>query len=204
MIPRSCKTFGEVCKLPVGVRKDAILHYLQVPPPTDATVQTLPPDLQLLAMFTRYWFLQAKPKPKHAELRALILMLLHQDTRHEVPTFNRRAAHTCVQWQEVLINVHDLNNLLSQPSPPLPPISEVFDGQLFQSLSKDKVLMENEDALKCDKGLFHCLYSLASDDSAHGVQTHQSPHPHAKKSSRASSFVLQSNLFAGLTLDDDS
>ena len=200
MIPRSCKTFGKVCKLPVDVRKDAILHCLQVPPPTAATVQTLPSHLQLLAMVTRYWFLQAEPKPKPAELRALILMLLHQDTRHEVTRFDRGLTHSCVQWQEVLIDVHDLNNLLSQPFPPLPPISEVFDGQLFQSLIKDKSL-KNADALKCDKGLFHCLFSLASDDRA---PTRQSPHPHAKKSSRASSSVLQSNPFAGLPLDDDS
>ena len=82
-----------------------------------------------------------------------------------------------------------LNNLLSMPFPPLPPISEVFDGQLFQSFVKDKVLMKNEDALKYDKGLLHRLISLASDDCAHGAPTHQSLHPHAKKGSHAPSSV---------------
>ena len=73
-------------------------------------------------------------------------------------------------------------------------------------LYKDRGLMKDEDALKCNKGLFHHLISLASDDCAHGAPTHhdQSLHPHAKKGSHAPSSVVHCNPHAGLTLDDDS
>ena len=202
MIPPSCKSFEDICQLCPDIRKEAIMHCLQVPPSTATAIERLPSHLHLLAMVTRYWYHYAVPKPTPVWLRALILMLLHQDTRREVPTFDRRATHSCVQWQEVLLDVHDLNNLLSTPFTPLPPVSKVFDGRMFQSLIKDKSLMKKEDALSCDKGLFRSLISLASNDYEHGAPRPTLPHPHAKKRSCTSSILLNNPYYVLSQLDD--
>ena len=127
MVPSACKTFKEVCQLPLDTRKGVIMHCLEVPPSAAAAIQGLPSSFHLLAMVTRYWYHHAVPNPRPPELRALIVCLLtiHNGARHKVhiSNFNLRTTHSCVQWQKVYMDVYDLNNLLLEPFPPLSPIS---------------------------------------------------------------------------------
>ena len=169
MVPHSCKTFKEIFSLPVDTRKDIILHCLQVSPPSTAAIESLPPPYRLLAMITRYWYHKAVPKPKPLELRALILCLVpHRDSdvKHTVHKFNPRTTHICVQWQVVFKHIHDLNNLLSEPLPPLPPVSELLDCQLLHFRVRN-IPLEIEDVLRVYKvsgDLFCQLLSVATGE----------------------------------------
>ena len=169
MVPHSCKTFKEICSLPVDTRKDIILHCLQVSQSTIATIERLPLSYQLLAMITRYWYNKAVPKPKFHELTALILCLLphrNSDVKHTVHKFNPRTTHICVQWQVVFKHIHDLNNLLSEPLPPLPPVSELLNCQLLHFRVRD-IPLEIEHVLrvyKVNEDLFCQLLSVATGE----------------------------------------
>ena len=167
MVPSTCKAFGDVHQLPLDTRKGVIMHCLEVPPSTAEIIQSLDPSFHLLALVTRYWYHHAVPKPRPLELKALIICLLivHRGTRHKVHRFNLRTTHSCVQWQTVFKDIHDLNNLLSKPFPPLPPISEIFDGQLLHFLTREFSL-QDEGILRTyrvDRDHFHGLVSIAND-----------------------------------------
>ena len=166
MVPSACKAFKDVCHLLLDTRKAVIMHCLEVPLSTAAAIQGLPCSFHLLAMVTRYWYHHAIPKPRPLELKALItcLLTIYNGIRHKVriSECNQRTIHSCVQWQKVYIDVHDLNNLLSEPFLPLPPISELFDGQLLHFFT-----LQDEDLLRTyqvDRDRFHGLVSIASDE----------------------------------------
>ena len=167
MVPSTCNAFRDVRQLPLDTRKGVIMHCLEVPPSTAEIIQSLDPSFHLLALVTRYWYCHAVPKPRPLELKALIvcLLIVHRGTRHKVHRFNLRTTHSCVQWQKVFKDIHDLNNLLSKPFPPLPPISEIFDGQLLHFLTRDLPL-QDEGILRTyrvDRDHFHGLVSIAND-----------------------------------------
>ena len=171
MVPSACKAFKEVCHLPLDTRKAVIMHCLEVPLSTAAAIQGLPCSFHLLAMVTRYWYHHAIPKPRPLELKALITCLLtnYSGIRHKVhiSKFNQRTTHSCVQWQKVYMDVHDLNSLLSEPFLQLPPISELFDGQLLHFFT-----LQDEDLLwtyQVDRDRFHGLVLIASDDEVQKV-----------------------------------
>ena len=175
MVPRSCKSLKQICTLPVDTRKGIILHCLQVSPSSTAAIESLPPPYRLLAMITRYWYHNAVPKPKPLELRALILCLLaHGDSDDAVhyQRFSLKTTHICVQWQVVFKHIHDLNNLLSEPFPPLPPVSELLDGQLLHTLVQHISLIQHPEN-EVNGDLFYQLVSVASDEVCMGPKNRQ-------------------------------
>ena len=126
------------------------------------------------------------PKPKPLELRALILCLLtRENTLDTVCSFDPQITHICVQWQVVFKHIHDLNNLLSEPFAPLPPVSAILDGQLLHSLiSGMHWTLNNDDNMlkvyKVNATLFYRLVSVTSDEACNApkkqhVSAHQGP-----------------------------
>ncbi|XP_056619429.1 protein asteroid homolog 1-like [Triplophysa dalaica] len=168
---------------PIKLRLQVFLEAFGVP---SVTFRGIPLDLQLQVFVTRFWLVNAQPRPNLLHLWGLLLGMVHgrlcnkpntqTDTQWRFKCqgrihFDREAAHLYSQWQSCLNWGLFLNCLLCLPLPE-PECAELYRGTLvhkvFQELKRgirpESMLVRGSNAEHLFRQLKEAVLSLVDED----------------------------------------
>ena len=139
--PQTCRSYTEICDLPIELRRTILVNCLGVSEVKVEQISKLPEAYHLLALVTLFWSSSCNPSKLHVEslLKCFLLtqngktseVVARSDKRFRKPlNINPQAAHVFARWQVIFKDTSSLNRVLSEPYSPVD-ISQHYDGILL-------------------------------------------------------------------------